>query len=345
MKAKLRDALFDVKVSEPAAAETLQVFGLRWHLPGGLEYLTLDEALKADTLDVTELDEGGSVPELKVVNRGDSMVLLLAGEMLVGAKQNRALNASMMVPAAGEMVVPVSCVERGRWGYRSQKFGSGGSSSHPKLRREMNRQAYDSYKKGGVPRSDQGKVWGEVNRKLRAMGSSSPSDALQQAYEDRRAKLNDAVARLRVPEDCCGAAFVFGGRVAGVELFDKPATLAKVLPKLVSAYALDAVEESEQSGGEPAELKPATWNARLRNLFSKPGAADADSTQSDADRNRPLDSVAVASWLRAAAEVDSESFNSPGLGEDVRFEGEGLVGASLLVEELPVHTELFSEEK
>ena len=345
MEMKLRDALLGVEVAEPRMAGPLQVFGLRWELPGDLSYLTLDEALEGKTLEVTELDEGGSVPELRVTNKGDMLVFLMAGEQLVGAKQNRVFNASMMVPAKSETVVPVSCVERGRWGYRSRKFGSGGSSSHPKLRREMNRQAYDTYRKRGYPGSDQGRVWSEVDRKLRAMGSKSPSDALQQTYDDRRAKLDDAVAELRLPEDCCGAAFVFGGRVAGVELFDKPATLAKVLPKLVSAYALDAEEESELSGGEPAELKPATWTARLGRLFSKPGAADAASAETDAELSSQLDSAAVASWLRVAAEADSESFDSPGLGEDLRFESEGLVGASLLVEELPVHTELFSEEK
>ena len=47
--------------------------------------------------DVTELDEGGSVPELRVRNLSGASVLLLDGEELMGAKQNRVLNTSVMV--------------------------------------------------------------------------------------------------------------------------------------------------------------------------------------------------------------------------------------------------------
>ncbi len=55
------------------------------------EYLTLDEALAAKTATVTEVSESGSVPELYFQNEGDLPVLLLDGEELVGAKQNRVL--------------------------------------------------------------------------------------------------------------------------------------------------------------------------------------------------------------------------------------------------------------
>ncbi len=345
MEMQLRNALLGVEVAEPRTADPLQVFGLRWDLPGDLTYLTLDEALEGKTLEVTELDEDGSVPELRVTNKGNTLVFLMAGEQLVGAKQNRVLNASMMVPANGDMVAPVSCVEMGRWGYESRKFRSGGSSSHPKLRYLMARSALAGYRKDRRPSSDQGEVWDEVDRKLHAMGSRSPSDALQQAYEDRRATLDEAVAGLSLPEDCCGAAFVFGGRVAGVELFDKPATLAKVLPKLVRAYALDALEEAELPAPEPKEARPATWREKLSKAFSKSEAPASDSDQAAPTQRDSLDRDSVGNWLRAAAEVDSECFDSPGLGQDVRFESKDLVGASLLVEELPVHTELFSENE
>ena len=64
----------------------------------------------------------GSVPELKVFNGLSQPVLLLDGEELIGAKQNRVLNLTIMVPADTEMMIPVSCVEAGRWQHISDGF-------------------------------------------------------------------------------------------------------------------------------------------------------------------------------------------------------------------------------
>ena len=78
------------------------------------DYVTLDEALPRG-LRITEVDEAGSVPELVVENPLDERVLLYDGEELVGAKQNRILNVSVLVEAKSKLTIPVSCVEQGRW--------------------------------------------------------------------------------------------------------------------------------------------------------------------------------------------------------------------------------------
>src|SRR5262245_26578294 len=75
-------------------------------LPGP-EYLTLTQALERRLLRVTELSQAGSVPELKVANEADIPVLILDGEELAGAKQNRVLNTTILLKEKFEMVIPV----------------------------------------------------------------------------------------------------------------------------------------------------------------------------------------------------------------------------------------------
>jgi len=87
-------------------------------------YVVLDDALARGWVTVSEVGEGGHVPELKVVNRGDVAVLLLDGEELVGAKQNRVLNLTILVPPQHTTIIPVSCVESGRWRHVSHQFGA-----------------------------------------------------------------------------------------------------------------------------------------------------------------------------------------------------------------------------
>jgi hypothetical protein len=204
-----------IEVSDPVEAGGLQVFALRWPGVAGQEYTTLDEGLTKGLLEVTEVGEAGTVPVLKVANKGDAMVFLMAGEQLSGGKQNRVLNASIMVPAHAELPIPVSCVERGRWGYRSRHFGSAGSSSHSSLRRVMHASVTRSYKSCGAPSSDQGEVWREVDRKLTESGSCSDTMLLQQVYDDKQEQLAAAARSLQVPEGASGAVFAYGGQISG----------------------------------------------------------------------------------------------------------------------------------
>jgi hypothetical protein len=305
---QLTKLLKTVRVIQAQDAGGLQVFGLRWEQGNGLNYTTLDDALAATTLEVSEVSEGGSVPILKVVNKGHTLVFLMAGEQLIGAKQNRVLNASIMVAAQSELPIPVSCVEAGRWRYRSRQFASSGTSSHGVLRKMMSLHAHEGYRTEGTPTSKQGEVWGEVSRKLGSLGSRSESAALYQTYEDHRQRLDEVLDKLHVPAECSGVVFAVAGKIAGADLFDKPATLAKLWPKLVRSHTLDVLE-----------------------------APDAEAVTLTVD--------AVQQWLHSAASAKAEPFKSPGLGDDIRLEGEALVGAGLVVEDHPVHVELFVNDK
>ncbi|MDP9437977.1 MAG: TIGR02452 family protein, partial [Actinomycetota bacterium] len=115
MNATLSSTLGQVEVKEPVSHGSLHLFALTGG-PSEEDGLTmLEDALEGGSLRVEELDESGSVPELRVVNGGSTAVLILEGDELIGAKQNRVANSSVLVAAESELVLPVSCVERGRW--------------------------------------------------------------------------------------------------------------------------------------------------------------------------------------------------------------------------------------
>lgn len=297
----LLDTLKRVQLTGRQQDGAVEIFQLRWPGITGLDYATLDEALAAQWIEVTET---GQVPRIKIINRSGHMVFVMAGEQLVGCKQNRVVNASIMVPPRSEVPLPVTCVERGRWGYSSSVFSSAHTSSHHRLRAVMAGQAAQSYRQAGVPSADQEAVWREVSRKLGTTGSSSSSDALQDVFRNYERKLEESVEKLPAPAKCNGAVFVIGGRIADADLFDKPETLRKLWPKLIKSCMIDALEPSTQSPGSMVQEE-------------------------------------ISSWLAAAASATLESFPSPGVGRDVRIEGEDLIGASLVVDEHPVHMELF----
>jgi hypothetical protein len=119
-----------LEIGQPIVAGNLAMYPLLAGTEAPPAYATLDEALAAGFVKVTEVSESGSVPELTIVNDGPTPVLVLDGEELVGAKQNRIVNLSILVPAHARLKLPVSCVEAGRWAHRSRSFAAAGRTHY-----------------------------------------------------------------------------------------------------------------------------------------------------------------------------------------------------------------------
>lgn len=98
-------------------------------------WLRLDQAIGRGVAEISEVSEHGSVPQLRLRNRAGQLLFLLDGEELVGAKQNRILNLSILAPAGSGLEIPVSCVEQGRWSWpllRHLDYVVRGGASRPR---------------------------------------------------------------------------------------------------------------------------------------------------------------------------------------------------------------------
>src|SRR5512136_113465 len=164
----------------------MAVFPLRFPGNGGPEYLTLKEALERGAFVVTEVSAGGSVPELMVENKGDVAVLLIDGEELAGAKQNRVLNTTILVGPKSATKIPVSCTEHGRWSYVSNVFQESGHHMAPALRGINLRSVNASLRSSGEYRGNQGAVWRGVAEMEMAAGVSSATGAMKDVFEAKK---------------------------------------------------------------------------------------------------------------------------------------------------------------
>jgi len=235
----------EIRVGDAIRHDGLAVFPLFAESSSGVEYVLSDEAIQAGSVAVEEVSAAGSVPDLAVENRGDIRVLFLEGEELVGAKQNRILNTSVLVAAHSKTKIPVSCVEAGRWGYKSRRFGSGGTHSPSKLRYCLRSSVSRSLKAQQGYRSDQGEVWREVARQQEALGAMSGTSAMSDTFEAHRKRLDKFREKLRYCDGAIGAAVAVGDKVVACDLFDKPSTCEKVWSRLLSGVILDALELGE----------------------------------------------------------------------------------------------------
>ena len=108
MNTVVRNRLSSIEFAEPQQVSNLAVVPIVARDVTGPQYLTMPQAMAQGLLVVTEIDKGGSVPDLKVTSLSDLPVLLLDGEELVGAKQNRVLNTTILLKEKQETFVPVS---------------------------------------------------------------------------------------------------------------------------------------------------------------------------------------------------------------------------------------------
>ena len=271
----------------------------------GLDYILLSDALERGLATVTEVSEAGQVPNLALRNDGDRPILALDGEELKGAKQNRILNLSLLVPARTTTVVPVSCVEQGRWDYMSRSFGVSGDMLFAKAKAGKLMKVSENMRAYGSRSSDQGEVWDHVARKLHRLGAISSTSAMQNAFSSRRDSLSHHEQALKPVAGQRGAAFFIDGELAGIEALDRASSWTALAGTINRSYALDAIET------ERGETLPPT-------------------------------EAAASMLLDALAGAEGDVYPSVGLGEDWRVEGECVVAAALVFDQVPLHVTAFS---
>ncbi len=121
------------------------------------------------------------------------MILILDGEELVGAKQNRIVNTTILIQDNATIVVPVSCVEHGRWSYDSPIFHSQKRMMSSNLRAMKSEQVNYSIRSSGEYRTDQGAIWDGIAEKSARMGAPSPTGAMAAMYDKERPTIDEYV--------------------------------------------------------------------------------------------------------------------------------------------------------
>lgn len=217
------------------------------------DYLTLADGLAGGKVTVKET-EGGTVPTLLVKNSTDTALLLVAGDIVTGGKQDRVIVADHVVPPRTEASVAVNCVEHGRWSEGST-FGYGGRAEY-------------ELKQAVEVDNNQGKTWEKVaelndKKRTRLAAKGVKEDGLAPSTGSYRASLEaegvradaapyeEVVRRAISGEGVVGLVVAFDGQVVGTELFGSPALLAANRASIAQGVARDAVSRGEGNRSAP----------------------------------------------------------------------------------------------
>lgn len=303
-----KDLLDRIELREPQACGNLTLIPLfiKAEEREAVTYLLLEEALKMGCLEIGEVSQEGDVNTVVIINNSGQPVLILDGEEILGAKQNRMVNATILIPVKKKVEVPVSCVERGRWRYRSPGFDKAGAFGYTTLRKQKAQQVSYSLKCVQEFKADQGAIWAEIERKQAKMNTSSETDALHDVYHKYEDVLQSVISTLEPQQGQVGVAVLINNRFTCLDLFDHPDTLSKLWAKLLKSYAMEAIEAKDEKK-YPLSLDP-------QNILNSIGSSECS------------------------------TYPSVGLGSDLRLSGAGIFGAGLALEDRILHLSVFENE-
>ncbi len=303
----LEQAMTGIKVGKATVYGGLAVFPLIGKNPGKRDYLTLSEAFRQKGIEISEVSEGGSVPELRLKNRLDKDVFAADGEALLGAKQNRVLNSSIYVKAGEEVVIPVSCVEAGRWRYKQRDFRASEYSEFVSSRAVKMASVGASLKRSGYDRhSDQGAVWAELSAKCADFQADAPTRSMADIYDAGRPSLDQYLDHIHIQPDQVGLACAIDGRTAGIELFEDTSVFNQFFDKLIRAYAAEVVNDDRIATMVP-------------------------------------DRKALKHLLRKISRIKCDEYEAVGSGKELRFKIGQLNGSALKVDGRLLHIVLLRQ--
>ena len=275
-----------------------------------IEYYTLADAMKSDLILITEVNQGGSVPELKLISKSDRPVLILEGEELMGARQNRILITSILVPEKADVIIPVNCTERGRWSYNSPKFKDSGNMSSFNVKRNLKESVTDSLFSWNIHRADQGKTWENIEELHSEAGtfSTSGSRAMSDAFAAKMPELDEILTHFPVSPGQRGILFFIENKLAGFDLLSRPDKYQLLHDKICRSYIINGI------------------------------VSDRPNLPASALKKMCEDFVHIAS------DLPPHEFKSIGLGTDVRLKGKNVLGSGLVYSDELIHGAFVSQE-
>ena len=276
-------------------------------------FLTLDEGLRSGEVIVSEAGtisplvrprhgngvwherrpgDGAQVNRLVLVNNSKKPLLLLAGEIVTGGKQDRIIGKDRLVPAESDPIdLSVFCVEPGRWVAASGNY----NFKAPAIGVAAGAMVQPSVRSKAMADKDQHKVWEEVGHSKQAMAMAVPPSAsesvevngsyagviqneeVQNKVETVAAPMQQeyqSVIRQLRDRNAVGVVVAVNGEIIWADVFASTNLLEKYWPKLVRSYAAEAVVQRAKSSTANVKLAQdflARLEGRREVVESEPG--------------------------------------------------------------------------
>jgi hypothetical protein len=293
----------ETKILSFQKKECLSVLQFSTSNQNTFNYVSGDSAIKDKLIEIKEINEAGSVNNIFVINNSGEFVFLSDGDVLIGAKQNRVLNTSVLLAPNSKTNIPVSCVEQGRWHHTSSTFNNSDYNIPLVMRSSKSRDIYESLKSKKTFAAVQGRIWEDVERYSRENQINSNTSNLGDLYNEKSNEYNSFVSEFKLTPNANGLAIFIRKDLVSIEVFNRTDIFQTYFPKILKGSTVEAFKLKENA------FKLEQKEAEFKTL----------------------------TFMDEFEQMEFKEFQGVGVGIEKRFETDKLTGAELNYNEIMIH--------
>ncbi len=297
------DVLNQIKFFEAENYENMSVIGVNIPENNKIDLMSLKTGLDLGLVEISEISKSGSINEVKVINNAVTPLLLLDGEEIIGSKQNRIINTTIIIPGKSEKIIPVSCTESGRWNYTSKKFRYSEHMASSRVRQNKLRSVTGSLRSTSSYQSNQSEVWRNIADTAEDLELNNETNALYDSYTKKGSDIDDYRQAFNLHEKQNGLIVYINGKLVGFELIYNSTRYKEYHNKIIESYIIDAISKKEN-----------------------------EYTMKELNNKDIVDEIRTSK---------REKFDSVGLGMDYRFENDDIEGSAVIYQDNLINASFF----
>ncbi|MDH7604085.1 MAG: hypothetical protein QHH13_04220 [Melioribacter sp.] len=287
--------------------EQLSVVQLATDKQNTFNYISLSNAIKENFAAVEEITKDGIVNNLILVNNSEHYIFASDGDVLIGAKQNRVLNTSILVPPNSKTIIPVSCIEQGRWRYESKKFDPADYLSPVEIRMAKSQSVFNNLKTNDGHFANQRKVWDEVKNISHFFKVFSDTMDLDDVFIKEKGNIDSIAKKFTLSEQSNGLAIFINDNFQSIDIYNRTDIFSEYFHKQIKSAFLNSIRTEKQ--------------------------------QSSFDESRAIEMT--FQFLDKLNNLHFNIFNGVGVGEEKRFSNDEITGFILTYKEEMIHTSVL----
>ncbi len=302
----LRKVISEMQLGAPVSFKNLYVVPT-FNKPSNASfpYLSMKAAIEQKVLELTEVSANGIVATIRATNSSILPILLIDGEAIIGAKQNRIINTTILLAPQKQTLIPVSCTEQGRWQMNNPTFMDSGEIMPAKARYSKSHKVYNNIMGGKGFLADQQAIWEDVSKLSYAFNVDSSTQSMKDVFTHNKDIINEYLQVFKIQKNQTGLIVFSNGQLAGFDYISLPTMYSDLHEKLLKSHIMDAI------------------------------------TNYQSEYLKVYEQVEPKSFLEELTELSFTKHSPIGLGTDYRFEGKQNSATILMHREQIIHWAAF----